>query len=257
MRPRYDARVRGERGLAGLRRALLVAVVAVCVAATAGHVRRAAAANPVIAVDTNVFSGGVQPDGVYAAGGDVWIQTFVMNAEPTGAFEFTLSFDSGVLQFLSWSEGGFLGSTGLATACTPNITQHAVNIGCNTVGPLHAAGPSGNGALIVLRFQAKFNARTCFVLTAVETATTDGNPIPTSSQDGCVTADTLLVPPTATWTPAPPAAPTATLTPVPPPPTATWTPAPAPTPTAAPATATASAPSRRRPTCRPPSPNPP
>jgi hypothetical protein len=224
MRPKYDARVLGERCLAGLRRGVLAAAVVLCFAATTGHARHAAAANPVIAVDTNVLSGGVQPNGVYTpSDNEFWIQVAVMDAAPTGAFEFELSFDSRIFQYLGWSEGAFLGSTGLGTACVPNISQHTVNIGCNTVSSSGVAGPAGNGTLIIIRFHPKLAAPTCFLLTGVETATTDGVPIATSSQDGCVMPSTLVAPPIATWTAvAPPtatwtavAAPTATFTAVP------------------------------------------
>jgi hypothetical protein len=236
MRSMHDARVCGERCHAGLRGCLFVALVILCLAAGTLHARPAAAAGPVIAVDTNVLAGGVQANGVYTpSDSEFWIQVAVMDAAPTGAFEFQLSFDSQIFQYLGWSEGAFLGSSGLDTACVPNISQHTVNIGCNTVSSSGVAGPSGNGTLIIIRFHPKLAAPGCFLLTGVETATTDGAPIPTSSQDGCVTPSTLASPPTATWTAV---APTATWTAAAPPTTATWTPVPTATAMAPAATAT-------------------
>lgn len=228
------ARVLGERGLLGMGLTLLAAT-----ALLAARAQPALAVAPVIAVDANVLSGGVQPNGVYTpTDNEVWIQIAIVDAAPTGGFEFELSYDAQIFQYLGWSEGPFLRSTGLTTACVPGISQHAVRIGCGTIGSSGDAGPSGNGTLIVLRFHPKLAARACFLLAGVETATTDGVPIPTSSQDGCVTPSTLTAPPTPTRTAtsAPPAfTTTATPTSMPPAATATSVPPPTATPTSPPA----------------------
>jgi len=144
---------------------------------------------PTIAVDTNAGVSGVQATTTFPAGTTgVAIVIAVVDAPPSGAFEFTLGFDPRWLQLVRWSEGPFLRSTGRITACVPLVTERTIRIGCVSQGT--AAGANGSGALATLVFQLLAPGQSCLSLSSAEMATTDGSPIATATQDGCITLAT-------------------------------------------------------------------
>ena len=75
-----------------------------------------------------------------------------------GAFQFTLSFDPGVIAFVSGAKAPFLGSTGRNVSCFgPSTSGGSVSMSCVTTSPLSTGppgpdGPSGSGALATLNF---------------------------------------------------------------------------------------------------------
>ena len=166
----------------------LLGAAAFVVAVVAVLPRAAGAASPLIAVDTNAAVSGIQPETTFPPGTTgIAIAMAVADAQPTGAFEFEVSFDPRVLQFQSWSEGAWLGSTGRATACVQTLTQTTIRIGCGTTGPAPPDGPSGGGTLALLVFKPLMSGRTCVSLLSAETASVGGTPIATTIANGCVT----------------------------------------------------------------------
>jgi hypothetical protein len=140
-----------------------------------------------------------------------------------GAYEFTLAFNPAVLEFVSVSNGPFLGSTGRPVFCpAPTIGANTVQFACVTTGST-PDGPSGSGVLSVLEFLAKGPGTSTLDLFDAALATPRGADLPTAVQDG--TVDVTLAP-TPTPTPCPGGiCPTPTVTP-----TRTVTPTPTATP---------------------------
>ncbi len=167
----------------------LFASVALAIAAVALVPRvQATATTPLIAVDTNAGASGIQSETTFPPGtSGIAVAIAVADAQPTGAFEFQLSFDPRVLQYQSWSEGAFLASTGRTTACVQTITQTTIRVGCGTSGGAPPDGPSGSGTLALLVFRPLASAHTCLNLLEAETATVAGGPIATTMASGCVT----------------------------------------------------------------------
>jgi hypothetical protein len=148
--------------------------------------RGVAAAQTTLLVDVDREALGVQSDAVLGSDtGRVAIDIVVQNATDIGAFEFELAYPTSVSHD-SWSEGPFLTLSGRTSTCNELITERSSLIGCNTLGPT-PAGVSGSGVLATVLFRTAVTSKTCFVLTMVETATVDGEPITTAKQSGCAT----------------------------------------------------------------------
>jgi hypothetical protein len=136
-----------------------------------------------------------------------------------GAYEFTLAFNPDVLEFVSVSNGSFLGSTGRPVFCPPpTIGVNTVQFACVTTGSA-PAGPSGSGVLSALVFLASDPGDSTLDLFNVALANPVGVGISTAVQDGAVTV-TLVPTPTPTpcpggVCPTPTITPTRTVTPTP------------------------------------------
>ena len=130
-----------------------------------------------------------------------------------GAYEFTLAFNSNVLELVSVSNGSFLGSSGRTVFCPPpTIGANTVRFGCVTSGST-PDGPSGSGVLSSLVFLASKPGTSSMHLFSVGLANPRGVNIPTAVQDGIVT---VTLAPTPTPTPCPDGiCPTPTITPTP------------------------------------------
>lgn len=220
-----------------LRLALVLPMIAFAVGAEA-RTPDAARAAPVatISLDMDPATPGVQSSVSYNEGVDqIAVDVYVQDATAIGAFEFWVSFDVTMLEYLGWSTGPFLGSTGRPVTCQKIITENTVRIGCNTSGPPPPDGPSGEGVLGTLFFRPRFGGESCISMLLVETAEVFGHPIPTVGRGGCTTLVPNTPTPTATWTPTntPTPTPTPTYTATP-----TRTATPTKTSTTVPATAT-------------------
>ena len=112
---------------------------------------------------------------------DIVVQT----TSETGAFEFDLTFDPARVDFLSWHEGPFLGSTGRATSCHQIVYERNARIGCTSSGA-EGSGAAGEGVLATLDFRPTGPGPTCLVLILVETADVLGEPLVTSPQHACL-----------------------------------------------------------------------
>lgn len=219
---------------------LIALGIALCVLlAVHATPRDAQAAAAVIALDMDPSTPGIQNTATYPAGAEsIQVDAVVVNANAIGAWEFYLSYDITALEFLYWSQGPFLASTGRPTQCFQVITENTLRLGCTSTG-IEPPGPSGEGVIASMYFRPRFSGGTCFSMLLVETAEVLGHALPTTSQTGC-----LIITPN---TPTPTATPTHTHTPTPtftPTPTQTQTKTPTHTPTqtrtAVPGTATPS-----------------
>lgn len=201
------------RRLWGAAAVLVLAATACVLLAVHATTRPAEAANAVIALDMDPSTPGIQNTANYDEGTDaIQIDIVVQNANAIGAWEIYLSYDITALEYLYWSQGPFLGSTGRTTQCFQVITENTLRLGCTSTG-IEPPGPSGDGVLASMFFRPRFSGGTCFSVLLVETAEVLGHALPTTSQTGCV----IIIPHTATPTP------TLTSTPTP---TATFTPTP-------------------------------
>jgi hypothetical protein len=152
-------------------------------------------------------------------GSTVTVSVAVDAAADLGAYQFTLAFDPAVLEFVSVSNGPFLGSTGRPVFCPPpTVGANTVQFACVTTGSA-PDGPSGSGVLSVLEFLATGPGTSTMDLFDVALANPRGTDIPTAVQDGTV-AVTLAPTPTPTpcpggICPTPTITPTRTVTPTP------------------------------------------
>ncbi|HEX5479998.1 MAG TPA: carboxypeptidase regulatory-like domain-containing protein [Dehalococcoidia bacterium] len=156
----------------------------------------------------------------------------VSDVTDLGAYEVEIEYDSSVVEFDSWTDGDFLGSTGKTLQC-PNAVVTALNgtmkrlqAACGTLGP--AAGPDGAGTLASITWRIVGPGRTDLALEP-KLADPLGDPINAVAYGGGVIVDAVTgtATPTAAATDTP--APTDTATAV-----ATDTPVPTPTDTPAP-----------------------
>jgi hypothetical protein len=166
----------------------------------------------------------IEPDSQGAlTGSTVTVSVAVDAVNNLGAYEFTLAFDQAVVEFVSVSNGPFLGSTGRPVFCPPpTVGANTVRFACVTTGST-PDGPSGSGVLSVLDFLASGPGPSTMDLFDVGLANPRGVSISADVQDGTVT---VTLGPTPTPTPCPGG--------VCPTPTATPTPTVTPTPTATP-----------------------
>src|SRR5438094_143804 len=105
---------------------------AMCLVMMAGRPANSeSAGTATIAVDMDPATPGIQTTLVLPASTPEFsIDVVVENADAIGAFEFWLGWDNIGLQFLGWSEGPFLGSTGRATSCFPQVHENSLRLGC-------------------------------------------------------------------------------------------------------------------------------
>jgi hypothetical protein len=159
------------------------------------------------------------------AGSIVTVAVAVDAVTNLGAYEFKLAFNPAVLDFVSVSNGSFLGSTGRPVFCPPAIIGvNTVQFGCVTTGST-PEGPSGSGVLSVLVFLASKPGISTLDLFDVALANPRGVGIPSAVKDGEVTVTLAPTPtptpcpdgicPTPTITPTPTVTPTPTATPLP------------------------------------------
>ena len=88
------------------------------------------------------------------AGQTFTITVRIVGAANLGAYQFSPAYDSAVLELLSVQDGGFLASTGRAPTCsTEGVPGGQSTFYCVTLGA-QPSGPSGDGALALLRFRA-------------------------------------------------------------------------------------------------------
>ena len=151
------------------------------------------------------------------AGTDVIVEIYVDDVASLAAYEFALAFDSGLLSYVSVTNGTFLGSTGRAVTCLPPILEvGAVRFGCVTFAPPPPDGPTGSGLLATVRLSSSCSGSSALALTRATLGDALGASIATGSQSGVVTITGGGVCPTPTITPTPGAAtptPTPTATP--------------------------------------------
>ena len=118
------------------------------------------------------------------------IEVKISNVSNVGAFEFTLRYDTKVVQVSRASDvilGDFLSSTGrmIAVAGSNINNEHgAFSYGAYSYG--EDDGPSGEGILVQIPLKAVGFGHTALELAAVQVTDTDGNLIPVSTVNGSV-----------------------------------------------------------------------
>jgi hypothetical protein len=134
----------------------------------------------------------------------VSVDVVVDNVVNLGAYQFTLSFNPGVVAFLSIQNGPFLGSSNRTVLCnTPSVGASTVSFGCVTLGST-PPGPAGSGTLATVQFEASANGSSPFHLSNVIISDITGTGQQPSVQDGVLfvgPTPTAVVTPTATETP--------------------------------------------------------
>jgi len=141
-----------------------------------------------MSIDVDPATPGIQNVITYPAGTElIQVDVAIQDADKIGAFEFEMFFSNVLLEFRGWSAGPFLGSTGREVTCHQIISENSLRLGCTTTGPAPPEGPSGDGVLARLEFAPRFVGGSCLLLLLVETAAVFGDPLPTTSQGGCLT----------------------------------------------------------------------
>jgi hypothetical protein len=121
-----------------------------------------------------------------SAGNQFDVEIQVDNVTDLGAFEFALSYDEALLDFVSVSDGSYLGSTGRTVTCLPPILNPGLaRFACASSGT--QSGPSGEGLLAVVRFTAVSSGSSPLALALVSLANPLGDDIPALGEDGSVT----------------------------------------------------------------------
>lgn len=115
----------------------------------------------------------------------------ISNAKDLGVFEAKLTYNPAVVEFVSYSLGSFLGSTGRSTGPlgpVVNTTLGTVTFGGFSMGtsPL---GPSGNGTLGILTFKGKATGQNSLTLSNISI----GSRTNISQPIGQVTGGTIII----------------------------------------------------------------
>jgi hypothetical protein len=129
---------------------------------------------------------GVQDRANYLQGAPiVQVDVRIEDAASIGSYDLELHFGASPLDFTSWANGPFLGSTGRFPSCFQFPTPVSVDLGCTTFGAL-PPGPSGSGLLATLYFSATGVGESCILVLSVGTATVNGDALPTIGERACI-----------------------------------------------------------------------
>lgn len=155
----------------------------------------------------------VQPDITTAQQGDfVTVGVVANGVSNLGAYQFQLTFDPTIVSFVSLANGPFLGGTGRTVLCAaPIVGAGTVRTACSTLGPQPPSGPTGNGVLAVVTFQALTTGVSPLQLTNTILTDPAAVPITVDLSDGSIVVDNAT--PTPCAGPCPTATPTLTPSP--------------------------------------------
>ncbi len=122
-----------------------------------------------------------------AGGGQFPVDVVVEDVANLGAFQFTLSYDAALLQYVDVHEGPFLGSSGRIVDCLdPRVDPGSVVFVCVTLGP-NPPGPDGSGTLATVTLNALGTGTTPLQLGGVTLTQPDAQLIPAASEDAVIT----------------------------------------------------------------------
>jgi hypothetical protein len=145
------------------------------------------------------------PAGPVTIGDDpVSVQVMVDDVANLGAFQFELTYDESILQYVKAANADFLGSSGRPVECLdPRPTPGLVRYTCVTLGPT-PPGPDGSGALAIIDLKPIGAGTTPLRLQLVTLAQPNAEQIPASSEDSSIAVATEegIVPANPTITPA-------------------------------------------------------
>ena len=127
-------------------------------------------------------------------GSNLTVDVSVDNAKDLSAYQFTLTWNPAILQYVSYQTGTFLTSTGRGPVIPagPTIAAGSFIFGEATQGAT-PAGPNGSGMLVRLTFKALAAGTSPADLTAGSVSDTNGVNYPVTLTDGSVT---VTLPPT-------------------------------------------------------------
>ncbi|MBN1919603.1 MAG: DUF1906 domain-containing protein [Anaerolineae bacterium] len=123
----------------------------------------------------------------------VTVTLMISNVVNLGAFDYLISFDPAVVTATQVTVGQFIGSTNrIVTPLGPIIdnVNGTVNFGAFSQG--EALGPSGNGVLAYIRFQAQSSGETPLHFANHSTLDIEGALLPTTASDGHITVVACL-----------------------------------------------------------------
>jgi hypothetical protein len=104
--------------------------------------------------------------------------------ESLGAFEFRLSYNPEILEYVSVNRGDFISSTEREVVCQdPEVEAAAVTLRCVSLGE-NPPGASGNGTLALIEFRPLKAGTSQLTLDDVQLLRPEGNPFPTDVVDG-------------------------------------------------------------------------
>jgi hypothetical protein len=129
-------------------------------------------------------------------GSNFGVDISIQDVSNLGSYEWMLSYDEDLLDFVGVVDGPFLSSTDRAVSCQPPILDvGSVRFGCNTTGA-EPPGPDGAGVLSTVTFSAQAEGTSPLDLVWVQLSDPLANDIFTSIEDGQV----ILVAPSPTST---------------------------------------------------------
>jgi hypothetical protein len=119
------------------------------------------------------------------AGSNFTVDIEIGNAANVGAYEFQLAYDDALVDFVSVTNAGFLGSTGRTIFCPPALlAPGSVRFGCASSGP--QAGASGGGALAVVTLRAVAPGTSALNMPLAQLSDPEGDSLPVSASGGSV-----------------------------------------------------------------------
>lgn len=137
-----------------------------------------------------------------------------------GAFEFDLTYDSSVLEFVGVDVGPFLGSSGRNVRCLdPRVHPGYVRFVCVTLGATPARGADGSGVLATVTLAPTGPGTSPLHFDSAILVQPDGQAIPGALQDASITVASPGLPPTPLPTGTAPTATAVDITPAKPAPT--------------------------------------
>jgi hypothetical protein len=104
------------------------------------------------------------------------LELAVADAQNLAAYEAEIVYNTSVLEFVTFTDHGYLGSTGRGPICpTAAIKEKSVQVGCGSTGGTALAGPSGSAKLATLTFKAIGDGTSPLVYVKAELANPEGD----------------------------------------------------------------------------------
>ena len=145
----------------------------------------------------------VDPASQTTAGPTVSVDILAEGVTNLGAYNFTVTWDSSILSYISVTNGALLGSSGRSVSClAPTVGANSVTFACFTLG-MTLLGPDGDGILATIEFGTVSEGTSPVALSAVTVADIMGGGPGATTIDGSITFTSGPTPtPTITPTPA-------------------------------------------------------
>jgi general secretion pathway protein D len=121
-------------------------------------------------------------------GGEAFgVTVMVDDVTNLGAFQFQLTYDPGIVEFLDVKEGLFLGSSGRPVECLPpQESEGSVDFTCVTLGSA-PEGPTGSGELATVTFRPVASGTSPLHFELLILADPPANRLPALAEDASIT----------------------------------------------------------------------